>query len=184
MRLLCIQIAAFACFCLSAGGALSMPNDFARGRLIEVQSVSDLARVMVPQDVYEWVTRSDLGDLRVLGADGEEIPYALQRPQGSDEYSAWERVGLFEVPGGDIGTSGGTQVNVEVDSQGGVVAISGAAVDTISPPAFLLDLNSVQKNAAQPSTGSLRLSRAEGSGDYIGKFRVDDAVDFFRAVRD
>ncbi len=55
------------------------PADFARGRVIVVGE--DLVqRAPLPQDVYEWVVRDDLGDVRVFNREAEQVPYALRRP--------------------------------------------------------------------------------------------------------
>ena len=61
-------------------GLQANQSDFARGRVLDAPDGVVVARLVVPDDVYEWVVRRDLGDVRVLNRDQEEVPYNLRRP--------------------------------------------------------------------------------------------------------
>ena len=85
-------------------GATAAPNDFARGRLIAESGDAKLQRVRLDQDVYEWVTAADLGDVRVFNAAGEEVPYQILRPQRREDFAEWVDVPVFELPARHLAT--------------------------------------------------------------------------------
>ena len=166
----------FALSSLVISGAVhSDSNDFAYGRLIDADEIAAVQRLTVPEDVYLHVTRDDLGDLRVLNDDGTEVPYALRRPQGSDEFGQWETLPVFTLPTSDRNHGDGAQVNVQVDSEGAVVAVSGTVVGAADGRAedfaHLLDLSRVTRNLSQ-----LKF-RWENTDDVMARFSVDASND-------
>ncbi len=160
---------------LISEAAHSESNDFAYGRLISAEETSAVQRLTVPEDVYLRVTRDDLGDLRVLNDDGGEVPYALRRPQDSEEFSQWQTLPLFTLPANENGSAGGARVNVEVDGEGAVIAVSGtvsgSATGQAEDFAHLLDLSRVTQNLTQLKV------RWENAEDFIARFRVDASND-------
>ena len=74
------------------------PGDFVRGRVIESNASQIVQRATIPQDVYEWVTRDDLGDLRVFNGAQAQVPYTLRRPTSQQEFSEWFDLPVFVPP--------------------------------------------------------------------------------------
>lgn len=168
-------------FALLVMGAhvLAAPADFARGRVVEVVDEQLVQRVALPQDVYEWVTRRDLGDVRVFNGDHEVLPYRLQRPQKLQEFSEWTPLPVFVLPSDDVGTRPGASVNVEVDDGGAVVAVNSELVSRRQPAAFLVDASGFDNGIAE-----LALTWSTVAQDYVGRFRVEvsDDLDQWRTL--
>ncbi len=158
-------------------GVSADPNDFVHGRLIELDEVSAVQKVTVPEDVYLWVTRADLGDLRVLNGDGEEVPYALHRPQTTEEFTEWEALPVFVIPGSDSGAEGVAQIHVEVDGGGAVVAVSSILTAQEKNAAYLLDLSGwLDLSGVAEGLSQLQV-RWDGEQDFVGQFRIDASDD-------
>jgi hypothetical protein len=112
---------------LVAPDALAAANDFARGAAIELPAQPNAAyRFAVPADVYRWSTRDDLGDLRVLDGNGNEVPYTLRVPPGGDALTVWTDLPAFAMPAAAT-KPGSAAVNIELGTGGAVVAVHGAA---------------------------------------------------------
>ena len=111
--------------------------DFARGRVL-LDNPALVQRATLPQDVYEWVVREDLGDLRVFNGTGEEVPYALRRPPSSSAHSEWQSLPVFPLPEPESSGSG-AEINIELDDGGTVVAVQGANAQIDGGGAFLID---------------------------------------------
>jgi hypothetical protein len=54
-------------------------NDFAYGMPLEVDGDGAIYLLPLPQEVYRFTTRSDLGDVRIFNGFGEVVPHQLQR---------------------------------------------------------------------------------------------------------
>ena len=89
------------------------PADFAHGRVIVVGEEL-VQRARLPQDVYEWVVRDDLGDLRVFNREAEQVPYALRRPATTSAHSDWQDLPIFTLPVASTVSTAGTEVNIEL----------------------------------------------------------------------
>ena len=77
--------------CLPAPVVAQTLNDFARGAEIRADEGGTIFRVLLPDDVYDTTTRTDLADLRVVNAAGESVPHALRptpRPSADTEWRA------------------------------------------------------------------------------------------------
>ena len=75
------------------------PADFAYGIAIETSGDAPFHEFTVPQSVYESVTRTDLGDLRVFNARDEIVPHALRRVEPAQAAGEWKPLALFPVRG-------------------------------------------------------------------------------------
>jgi hypothetical protein len=147
------------CILTGAGNALT-PDDFARGR--EVVPDSGLVqRVIVPEDVYRWTTRTDLGDLRVLDAAGNPAPFAVRAPQATTPPPAWQPLPWFALPTPVDTADAPASVNVQLGADGTVVAVQGAAGDATARPAFLLDASTLER-----PIGAIRPAVAPGRGGF------------------
>src|SRR5262245_27817837 len=85
--------------CVSATATNAASLEFARGAVLDLRDDGQPAyRVSVPEDVYLWTTRDDLGDLRVLDGAGNELPYAVRFPPGGDSVTEWSQLPTFALP--------------------------------------------------------------------------------------
>jgi hypothetical protein len=60
-------------------------RDFAYGIPLEVDGDGAIYSLPLPQEVYRYSTRSDLGDVRIFNGYGEVVPHMLQRGKSSKE---------------------------------------------------------------------------------------------------
>jgi hypothetical protein len=172
------MVGAFGALLLAATAA-SEPAEFARGRVISVPEGSVGARFGLPQDVYEWATRADLGDVRLLDGTGEEVAYTIRRPETREEPSDWKDAAFFGLPDGDVGSGADSRVEVDVDAGGTVIAIRGQPAAARPFVGFLVDAGP----AGEPAT-DLRLEWSPGSGDFVGRVSIEasDDLDEWRQV--
>lgn len=152
--------------------ASAQPSEFVRGRVIDAPEGESVVRVVVPQDVYEWVTRRDLGDLRVLNGAQEEVPYRIRRPQSRKEFSEWMDVPVFTLPTAEVDPEKSARVDIQLDELGAVVAVNGVAAGAREPGAVLLDASQLDRPVAE-----LRADWRPVEGGFVGKFRVDASND-------
>ena len=167
-----LLILLFASLCANAA-----PADFARGRVVEPVESTDVQRATVPQDIYEWVVRADLGDLRVYNDEQQEVPYAIRRPARTEEHTAWVGLPVFALPAPPDNDAEGSHVNIELGDSGAVVAVHGASVSNLPSAGFLIDASAIDMRIAELDINWSQ----EGSGS-IGKFRVEvsDDLDIWR----
>ncbi|MEM8769529.1 MAG: DUF3999 family protein [Pseudomonadota bacterium] len=151
--------------------AQAASTDFARGLILDTADGRHAHRVLLPDELYVWVTRADLGDVRVLNRDQEEMPYTLRRPQGSSEYSSWAPVPLFPLPAPDLPDAGSSRLEIQVDDLGTVLSVAGASPD--SPHrAYLLDLSSL---ATAPM--ELKLQWQPQGREFVSRVRLETSND-------
>jgi hypothetical protein len=183
------RIAALALALLLPALAGASADDFARGRTIEPTTAGPLERIRLPQDVYEWTTREDLGDVRVLNGAGDEVPYALWSPAPPSASAEWRTLPLFALPGRAAADSR-TDVRIELARDGTIIAVhdrpppadtapsgSGPAVQAPDDAAraWLVDLGDLADRPLE-----LRLQPAEGSGDLVARIRIETSTDLDR----
>jgi hypothetical protein len=120
--------------------------DFARGAAIDLQTQGEKEpayRLSLPEDVYRWSTRDDLGDVRVLDGAGAELPYAVRVPPGGDSVTEWIELPTFALPVAEP-LQGSAAVNIELGSDGTVVAVHGAA-PVAQAAAYLIDASRYER---------------------------------------
>jgi hypothetical protein len=94
------------------------PHEFAQGLELEVPANEPVVELALPAQVYGWVTRSDLGDLRVFNGAGQAVPHGIAAliPNGGER--RLERIAAFPI---DLPASedvGGISVTVERTDRG------------------------------------------------------------------
>lgn len=146
-------------------------SDFARGLVLDTADGLHGHRVTLPDDLYAWVTRTDLGDVRVLNRDQEEMPYTLRRPQGSTEYSPWVPVPLFPLPSPDREDGEADRVEITVDDLGAVVSVTGAPSGNLHR-AYLLDLTE-----APVVPSELKLAWTQEGREFVSRVRLETSND-------
>lgn len=73
--------AAFLILIPSLAMAAVEPDDFAYGIPLSLKENGAVYRLRMPVEVYQTVTRGDLGDIRVFNNAKAVVPYLLQRPE-------------------------------------------------------------------------------------------------------
>ena len=71
----------------SVAGATLRPTDFAYGMPLSLEKGGAVCHFFVPREVYETVTRDDLGDIRVFNNAGIAVPHILRRLKERREVS-------------------------------------------------------------------------------------------------
>ncbi len=164
-------------FGLVLGALLATPlaanqTDFARGVILDTSDRSVVQRLTLPDDVYEWVVRRDLGDLRVFNRDQEEMPYNVRRPYRRNEYSEWESLPVFPLPATED-AEGGLDLRLEVSESGAIIAYQSGSSAPARTDAYLADASALSQ---VPTQMKLRWS-SPAQGDVVTRVRVETSDD-------
>ncbi len=119
----------------------AVPGDFARGRSVTTTVGGAIQRLVIPADVYEWTTRKDLGDLRMFDSAGDEVPFTLRRSP-RETPTPWQRLPLFPLPASAEPRGKDTAVDIQLGSDGTVVAVRGGK-PAAHPAVYLLDASAL-----------------------------------------
>lgn len=147
--------------------------DFARGSVLDTTEGSLAQRVTLPDDVYEWVTRADLGDLRVFNRDQEEVPYTVRRPQRTEEYTPWVSLPIFPLPRLQGDLTADPRIEIQVNATGAIVEFAPGSAALEPATAFLFDATELDGAPTE-----LRLDW-EGSHeqDFVGRVTIETSDD-------
>lgn len=128
-------------------------NDFAY--IAETQTTKDTPyyELEIPTIVYESITRTDLGDLRVLNGDGHVVPHglratAVKRSQKTES----KTVPLFPLYQHAGQTRSDLQLNIKRNNKGDIININSRRADDIQTgrlSGYLLDLREWKKPVQQ-----------------------------------
>jgi hypothetical protein len=149
-------------------------SEYARGSVLDTSDDSFVQRVAVPDDVYEWVLRRDLGDLRVFNRSQEEMPYNVRRPARMEEFSPWQQLPLFPLPGRGDSSGLDPSVRVEVSESGAIIAYQGGRNDGEDAGAYLVDASALDRAPTE-----IRLDLG-GTGDVVSRVSVETSDDLNR----
>ncbi len=156
----------------------SVPTDFAKGIDVGTTGVGAIVRVVLPDDVYATVTRSDLADLRVFNGAGEAVPHALRHvppPAVSDAEAVSVPVfPLYQVP-----TDRNLLTQVAIGPSGAVLSVRPAPEAQNVVVAYLVDASTVKTPLARLSlewesaAGSTFLTRIDvEASDDLNRWRM------------
>ena len=154
-----------------AVSAAADQSEYARGRVLDTDDASFVQRIQVPDDVYEWVVRRDLGDLRVFNRDQEEIPYNVRRSARVDEYSAWQSLPFFPLPQDSGDGKADPRLRVEVSESGAIIDLQTGSGSGGTARAFLVDASGLDRS---PTEIRLGLS---GQGDIVSRLTIETSED-------
>jgi len=145
----------------SVTATVPKPTDFAYGCPLPLVDETGLYALTLPLAVYERVTRTDLGDLRVFNGTGEPVPHALRRPPPPpDQPQARQTVPFFVLPARTASLAADLSLQVSRQADGTVIRIEsvqagGRTTDQPGPTGYLLDTS-----ALQPPPAALELTWA------------------------
>lgn len=138
---------------LSCGihAAQPIPDDFAFGMTVKTKGRASLWQVELPEAVYQGVTRSDLGDIRVFDATGQLIPFILRRPEATIlDPPAPMPLPIFPLYRSEEKQTAGHALRIVTDETGAIVettreTLPGEKQQIIS--AYLLDATKMDHDA-------------------------------------
>lgn len=159
-----------------AFAAAPTANDYAQGIKIDALTDRPLIEAVLPDEVYQGVTRADLGDVRIFNADGAAVPHAFcASPHATESAVTQESLPVFEVQGAmpaqrngarvELQTSGGTALQVhegDTDTAAGATRTTAHVIDAREVPDAL---RSMQFDWASPDGASEAHVRVEASDD-------------------
>jgi hypothetical protein len=168
-----LQSIALVTVALAALVVQASQSEFARGRILDTSDGSVVQRVTVPDDVYEWVVRRDLGDVRVFNRNQEEVPYNVRRPAGREEYSAWVSLPLYPVREEEAAGTADLGIRVELSESGAIIAYQGSSIPTDQAKAYLLDATALRQIPTE-----MKLEWVAGvEGESISRIRLETSDD-------
>lgn len=150
-------------------------EDFAGGFEISTDGSTAIYRVPIPAEVYDTVTRADLGDVRIFNQDKQPIPFAIRRPDDRKTAStAWIEVPLFPLSG-ESGTSDHDKLDITVRADGAIVEIRSGGAAPVPEGAvrrYLMDLSGVQSNV-----DALEFTVISGEANYLKRAQLEASDD-------
>ena len=127
---------------LSAG---QQRDDFAKGFTVEAEEVRPLFELEIPDEVYQTVTRRDLGDLRVFNRNGTIVPHVVRRPSARIEDGLPPRpLPFFPLRGQAEESAIGQTLRIITDEHGVIVGATtggGSSPEHERVTAYIIDLS-------------------------------------------
>ena len=160
-------------------GLCQTTDDFAYGLELEPARSAALMEISLPAVVYETITRTDLGDIRVFNGQGEVIPHGIKAPERQTPARpvALPFFPLHPEPG-DAEHSMNMQVTT--NDKGMIVSLKtaqGAAGDQ-APSYYILDASSLKK-----SPSALKLAWTGREQDMTATVNVEASSDLSHWTR-
>ncbi|MBI5556675.1 MAG: DUF3999 domain-containing protein [Deltaproteobacteria bacterium] len=178
-KLLCRLFLCGALLCAHGACAATSPDMFAYGLHLETAGGEPFFEVELPLDVYQGVTRKDLGDIRVFNGAGQVVPHALRKPaaaKSSRKKDLVRNLPYFPITAAAGGNAGDLTLHVERNGDGTIIDVRSADQGKAAGPAatvsYLIDCGPRQ----QPVDG-LVLSWVDTDTDFLGKITVEGSDD-------
>jgi len=169
--------AALACMA-SVACANQQPADFRYRAAVIAQEGESHYRLSVPAAVYAGVERRDLGDLRVLNAAGEAVPYAfLPRAPGEPGPVQTKTAKLFPLYGEEAKGLDGVKLDVVRGTGGTVIRLAAEPKGTKRGRKLLGYL--IDAGELDLGIEAMTLDWQTGAG-FNGTARVDASDDLLR----
>ena len=151
------------------------PADFAYGILIETAGDAPFHEFAVPQSVYESVTRTDLGDLRVFNARDEIVPHALRHIEAAKAAGKWTTLALFPVRGNSERSPNELTLRVDRNTAGSIVSVRSTEAGAANSPVALYI---VETKTDERPIRTLELNWKDSGGEgFAGRLAVDASDD-------
>jgi Protein of unknown function (DUF3999) len=149
-----------------AAGADLTPQDFAYGMMVQVSQDAAAYRVPLPVAVYQTAVRHDLGDLRVYNAQGEIVPYSLERPDARTSVGQPTRLPLFHLK--DNSAAALDAVRITVESGKSAVNVQTPAAAAAGSSSYLADGRGISGRIA-----ALLVEWPEDAAEFAGRLKVE-----------
>jgi len=169
-------LTATLCMVLSGNALAELLTDYAWGVPVDASGTEALYQVVLPQSVYQGVTRSDLGDVRVFNGAGEVVPYAWRPRRALQMTPESTTLTLFPLKMGAGGRIENASIHVQRGADGAVtVDVTGGdgktAAGATVVSAYLLDLQNINLPLQALELGW------EPAQDFAGRLRIDGSDD-------
>jgi hypothetical protein len=175
----CVALA-FASFLVVPLSAGQQRDDFAKGFAVELDEVGPLFELEIPDEVYQTVTRQDLGDLRVFNRDGTIVPHVVRRPSARVAEGLWPRpLSFFPLRGQVEETAVGQTLRIITDDRGvivGATTAGGSSPEQERVTAYIIDLSGLPD---MPSSLDLDWKSTAGEG-FAVTVSVESSEDLAR----
>lgn len=154
------------------------PEMFAYGMRLEANGDQALYEVVLPLAVYQGVTRSDLGDIRIFNASGTVVPHALRQPLAKTERTANTStpVPFFPITGRADQPLSDLSLQIKRNREGSIVDVNIARDSETKTGEKLLGYL-VDATSLQTGIDSLQLSWADASSGFSSKILVEKSSD-------
>ncbi len=164
---------------LVAAATGSSPEDFAYRMRVTTQGEAAAYRVPLPLAVYQKVVHTDLADLRVFNAAGEQVPFAIERPVAATVSAVAVALPLFALE--DDSTASLDAIRVTIESGRAAINLQSARPDN---PARRATVYIVDGRSLDVPVAALRLAWPEDAVDFAGRLRVEagDSLGEWRLV--
>jgi len=122
-------------------------KDFAYGFELDADGSNAIYKVALPEDVYRYSTRKDLGDLRVFNGKGEIVPHSLQHlKQKRSLTSASVALPIFPLYDIQIEQEDGYSMRIKTDDHGTIINIDNGKIDrTDQLQAYIIDASKLSQ---------------------------------------
>ena len=156
------------------------PRDFAYR--MQVVGTGDAAayRVTLPLAVYQKIVHPDLADLRVFNGNGEQVPFALERPAAGAVANAATALSVFPLKDDSGATLDAIRVTIESGKGAINVQTSGHNPPTGRINSYLVDGRAL----LDTPVSALRLEWPQDAADFAGRVKVEasDSLSDWRIV--
>ena len=165
---------------LAATATVSTPKDFAYR--MEVTGTGETAayRVALPLAVYQKIVHPDLADLRVFNGNGEQVPFAIERPAAGTVAGAATALSVFPLKDDSDATLNAIRVTIE-SGKGAINVQTGNSTQQSGRVSSYL----VDGRALDVPVSALRLEWPQDAPDFAGRVNVEesDSLTDWRIVR-
>jgi len=155
---------------LAATATLSTQKDFAYR--MEVTGTGEAAayRVALPLAVYQKIVHPDLADLRVFNGNGEQVPFAIERPAAGTVASASTALSVFPLKDDSDATLNAIRVTIE-SGKGAINVQTGSQTPQSGRTSSYL----VDGRALDVPVSALRLDWPQDAPDFAGRVNVEES---------
>jgi len=164
---------------LAATATVSTPKDFAYR--MQVNGVGEAAayRVVLPLTVYQKIVHPDLADLRVFNGNGEQVPFAIERPRAGTVANAAAALAIFPLKDASDATLDAVRVTIE-SGKGAINVQTGGT----NPQSGRINSYLIDGRALDVPVSALRLEWPEDAADFAGRVKVEasDSLTGWRVV--
>ncbi len=172
-----MRTASLICALLLVSAAHAAEPAFRHAAPVTVTQPGAFVQLPLPPSAYARSARADLGDLRLLDARGERVPYALLPPRG-DAVAAQEvlrEAAVYALPRRTT-SNAALGLPVEVMVQGDSIRVRRPAAGTTvtASPGWLFDLGELKPE--QPVAQALRLAWSSRA-DFSAAYDIDVSAD-------
>lgn len=162
----------------AAVAVTAVPEDFAYGIDLRIPAQGAIYRVSLPDEVYQYTTRPDLGDMRVFNGDRQVVPHMLRHPEETRQFDLpTVEPPLFPFYKEVDTQSQSLSLHLETDSRGAIVNLEQDVISgtDMQPAGYLLDISQIEK---MPSR--LELTWSEANPDFFVPVRLQASNDLTR----